>query len=271
MYHEYWGLAFSPFASGRRGGVFRSGSHTEGIARLQYLVQSSLRLGIVTGDEGVGKSTLMIDFAREIRRSGFFSCYLSVLGATGDEFSRTFLRKLGGLPVPDDTGFWNWNLVEDRLAVASFQSQGVVLLFDDVDQASRDVQQALVRILHWTQIAARPLTVVLGVNAQNLGTLFPLIANRCDLRIVHEPWTVDETAIYIKESLAAAGRNTTLFDMRALESIHQHAAGVPRIVCRLAELSLIAGAAEQLRVIDAEAVRDAFFELQIPDNVLEVR
>ncbi len=263
MYEDYWGLQSAPF---RRSGIlpfFRAGSHVEALARLHYLAQAAMPLGIVVGSDGVGKSTVLQHFARQMTRTGYSARWLSLLGIGLDEFTTQLARLLGGMHVPHGGTVAHWTSILDRLAVHAFQSHGILLLLDDVDQAKPDVQIAVQRLVQWPGIAARSMSVVVAANGSRLGLVRQELKEKCDLRIDLDPWTVDETANYVRESLQAAGRKAPAFDIRAMETIHHLSGGAPRRIRQLAELALIAGAAEQLELIDTETVRDALQELQM--------
>lgn len=265
MYQDYWGLSEAPFAAGARQKVFRTSSYSEATARLQYLMQSSLQLGVLFGDEGGGKSTLLSDFGGKSRRAGFQVCYLSVEGIALDEFLGLLVRKLGGIAhLQGDTATY-WRLIQERIAVSAFQNRGLIFLMDNLDKARRDVQQAIARLLAGHDLSRHPLKLIVSVSSPELGLLLPCFSQRCDLRIELEPWTVEETATYLKEAIVSAGRRQSAFDLRALEAIHHLSGGNPRLIHRLAELALVAGAAEQLHVIDVDTVQDAFWELQVTE------
>ena len=71
-----------------------------------------------------------------------------------------------------------------------------------------------------------------------------------------------ETADYVGVGLARVGRLDKTFTDDAYEAICQLTRGVPRAINQLAEICLVGGAAEGLKVIDGsfvEAVREAFY------------
>jgi len=85
-----------------------------------------------------------------------------------------------------------------------------------------------------------------------------------DLRIELGPWTAEDTIGYIQTALVEAGRMEPVFDDRALETLHELAAGVPRQVARLADYALLAGALAEVEMIEPAIVDAAYDEVAWP-------
>lgn len=86
------------------------------------------------------------------------------------------------------------------------------------------------------------------------------IAVNCQLRAL----TLPETRAYIAERLHAAGlRGTTPFSATAVESIHNHAGGVPRLINLLCDNCLTLGFEIQKKQIDQAIVDQAADEMGI--------
>ncbi len=84
-----------------------------------------------------------------------------------------------------------------------------------------------------------------------------------DLRIDIVPWDAAETQRYIEQALAQAGRAEPVFAEGAIARLTDLAEGVPRHVNQLADLSLLAAAAQKLERIDAQTVEAVFDELAL--------
>jgi type II secretory pathway predicted ATPase ExeA len=68
----------------------------------------------------------------------------------------------------------------------------------------------------------------------------------------------------VQTSLVESGRLEPLFDEAALALLHERAEGVPRLVARLADYALVAGAAAGLTVVDRSVVEGAHEEVNWP-------
>jgi type II secretory pathway predicted ATPase ExeA len=76
--------------------------------------------------------------------------------------------------------------------------------------------------------------------------------------------TRSETARYLDEKLAAAGRPETVFTPRALSRLYDISGGIPRGIDRLGSLALMAGAARGLEMITPEVVTGVAAECSTP-------
>ena len=73
--------------------------------------------------------------------------------------------------------------------------------------------------------------------------------------------TATETADYVKDHLALAGRSDTLFSDDAASLIHQTGRGYPRAVNNLAIQSLLAAFAAGKAIVDESSARAAVTEV----------
>jgi general secretion pathway protein A len=140
-----------------------------------------------------------------------------------------------------------------------FDRVPTILLLDDADQAAPETLAAVTRILHLDAAPDSRLTVVLAANRTRGGKLGGRLLDLAELRIELDRWDEPDTQAYLTTALERAGRSEPLFDERAAARLHELSRGVPRQVCQLAELALLAGAGQRLVRID-EATIDAVYE-----------
>ena len=100
---------------------------------------------------------------------------------------------------------------------------------------------------------------------------------RIALRSQLEPLSLDETRGYIHRRLELAGASPEaaeqLFSEPAIERIHRHSRGIPRLINTVSENSLITSFAQQLRTVAPSIVDDvaADFRLGVVNSVLPER
>ncbi|HEY5595223.1 MAG TPA: peptidoglycan-binding protein, partial [Nitrospiria bacterium] len=86
---------------------------------------------------------------------------------------------------------------------------------------------------------------------------------RIAIRHQIDPLDPDETRDYVACRLrVAGGRERVLFTPKALEKIHRHSGGIPRLVNILCDKALLAAYAQESRVVDDAAVARAASELE---------
>ena len=120
------------------------------------------------------------------------------------------------------------------------------MLLDDVDEGTAEVHAAISRLALIDPHPEARLTLVLTGQRQRSSALGPKLNELCDLRIELEAFDELETAGYIEYVLQQAGAPRSLFTVDAIERLFELTHGVPRRIRQLAELSLLAGAAEAL-------------------------
>jgi type II secretory pathway predicted ATPase ExeA len=265
MQLEHWQLAESPFRSVLDPSRFYPGaSHEEALARLEYLTDARRRLGVLLGESGVGKSLTLQVAAERFARKGYAVATIDAVGLGTREMLWQLAANLGAAPRDTSDMVHLWRLVADRLAENRLQNVNTVLLMDDAGQAGPDVLTQLVRLARLDASPEARWTIVLAAEPLQAARWGESLRELVDLRIDLEPWNESDTVGYVQTTLVEAGRFDPVFDDQALATIYDLTCGVPRRVVRLADLSLVAGAAAQVEFIDSATVQTAFGELNWP-------
>ncbi|NLX98280.1 MAG: AAA family ATPase [Rhodopirellula sp.] len=263
MYQSHWGLQDTPFRNRFDPRFFfESPTHEEGLARLHFLVEQQRRLGLLMGGSGTGKSLLLEIFADQMRRRGFPVVCMSLVGLEPPEMLREmaiqFGRDPGSRTMPE-----LWQMVLDRIREYRYQQWATVVLLDDADQASGAVLTHVVRLAQYDLSPESRLTLVLAGRQERMGRLGETLLELSELRIDLQDWQRDDTESYIARTLTRAGCNKPLFDKPAIVRLHELSQGVPRRLNQLADLSLAAGAGQELTQINAETVESVYHELGV--------
>ena len=264
MYASHWGLQESPFRSSLDPKYFHSSpTHEEALARLHFLVEHGRRAGLLLGGGGSGKSLLFQVFAEQLRRQGLQTPAINLLGLDPREFLWELAAQFQLNPRIGDDRFVLWRRIADRLAENHYQQLGVVVLLDDAHEANGDVLAHVVRLLQNDPTPGARLTVVLASDPRHLGRLGQRLLDLAELRIEIELWDAEDTSDYLRSSISKAGREAPVFEPPAATRLHQLTGGVPRQVSQLAELTLLAGAGEQLERIDHGTIDSVYNELRV--------
>lgn len=264
-----------PSKAPRRAAFFASPSHEEALARLQFLVERHQRLGLLVGPAGSGKSLLLELFARKLLRAGSAVARVNLFGLTPAEMLCRLGGQLGLWLEPSLPAGVLWRMLDDRLAEYHYEQRTVVLLFDDVPEATPAVQQQVVRLAlcqpggkpfgrqsaeHW---AHEVLSLVVAGRGEQWARLHPRLVDLAELRIELEPWPEEDTCRFVASYRELGGSDAAVFEPSALARLHELAGGIPRRVCHLAELALAAARAEQLSRISAEVIEAVHRELSL--------
>lgn len=253
------GMQSSPFRrSSDLASFFPSPTHEEALARLGFLVEQRHSLGILSGCEGAGKSTVIDVSSGQLRRTGQVACVMNLLGADVRGFLWSLAASLGANPPGDEDAMLLWRRVSDRLGEHSLQGIGTALFLDDADGASHDV---LIQVLRLLKTQQDRLTIILAVESSRVARLGGDLLQLSQLRIHLEPWDQGDVRDYLQSSLAKANFDSVVFDESAVMRLHELSGGVPRSVSQLSELALLAAVGQGLGSVDAEMIECVFQEL----------
>ena len=264
MYQSYWGLGQAPFRGNLDPRFFHQGpTHEEALARLQFLVDEHRTLGLLLGEAGTGKSLILEIFARSLGRVGRQSAKLSLAGLDPHGFLWQLAGQLGVESASTVSTFALTRAVTDHIAANRYQQRATILLLDDADAARPEVSDQLVWLAQLDTSRDARLTIVLAAQPERLYKLDTRLLELADLRIDLEGWDADDTAAFVKQSLAKAGRTTPIFSEAALVRLHQLTGGVPRRIKQLADLALLAGAGGNMAQIEPSTIDSVYQELGV--------
>ncbi len=264
MYQSYWGLGQAPFRGNLDPRFFHQGpTHEEALARLQFLVDEHRTLGLLLGEAGTGKSLILEIFARSLGRVGRQSAKLSLTGLDPHGFLWQLAGQLGIESASTASTFALTRAVTDHIAANRYQQRATILLLDDADTARPEVSDQIVWLAQLDTSRDARLTIVLAAQPERLYKLDTRLLELADLRIDLEGWDADDTAAFVKQALAKAGRTTPIFSEVALVRLHELTGGVPRRIKQLADLALLAGAGGNMAQIEPSTIDSVYQELGV--------
>jgi type II secretory pathway predicted ATPase ExeA len=262
MVRDRWHFAAPPFAGSLEPATFYCGGpQDEALARLEWLLKQRQRCGLVTGDEGFGKSHLATMAVRRLAGLGAETVLLSLRGLAAGDWLDLLLARLPLDPASRAEPLRPWQKLENRLRENTLMERPTVIIVDDLDHATDDCLDGLARIIG----AAEPLfsrTVVVALASSSGASRIPdAIRSRAAVRVELTPWEEADVAGFLARSLERVGGPSDLFSAEAVGTISRFALGVPRVVCQLAHLATVVAAGEQRHQIDAAVIEGVWREL----------
>ena len=240
---------------------FRSPPHDEALARLSFLVNHDRRLGFLVSEKGCGKTLLLRIFDEQLRHAGEHVVSINMAALQAHHFLWLVAEELLCRPADDASEQALWQHITHRLREHRYQQLRTVFLLDDVCEGHPAVLQYVYRMLGFASTIDTRLTVVLSLRANKIETIGDRLRDLCDLRIDLTRWTPSDVTHFLQTSLARAGRREAIFNDLASARVFELSRGVPRRVCQLAEIALLAAAGERRDRVDEEMIQSAHREL----------
>jgi general secretion pathway protein A len=267
MYKSFYNLDSRPFRTQPDPSFLWLGEkHKEALTVLRYGILENKGFLLLTGEAGIGKTTLVNvlteSVAGEVVSAAVSDPSLERLDfynaiAKGFKIDRTFSSK-----------------VEFLIQFSSFlhkthdENKKVLLLVDDCHRLSQDMLEEL-RLLSNIEEEDARLINFLFVGRPEFNDMLVQPANsavrqRLSLKFELAPLTEIETADYIRHRLTIAGSEAELFTARAMQVVHRHAGGNPRLVNIICDHAMVAGSVQGKRTLDHKVVEGCLQRLNLP-------
>jgi type II secretory pathway predicted ATPase ExeA len=269
-YEAFFGLAERPFSlTPDPGYIFESRGHRRVLSVLTCALRRRERFILLTGELGVGKTTLCRKLVPELRAdgpvgvianplltpSGLFRLLLEDFCATGD----SQLRDDGESP----------NKFRDRLVgfLNQRRSTGAVIIVDEAHTVPVSVVEQLLLLGALERQREQPLQlVVIGqpLLGEQGSVAFHALAEHATTKARLLPIGRDECEPYLVHRLGVAGSDgRVVFTPAAVGLIFEVSGGVPRLINLVAERALQEAASQKTRKITPAAIIAAVASLEL--------
>jgi type II secretory pathway predicted ATPase ExeA len=227
------------------------------IERLGRALATGQRHVRLLGPSGVGKSLLLEQFLRALRRPSIrVACASGRLGEAA--LLEHLVRSLRGSAVEPRAAEPHWQELGQTLRLAAFQALSLVIAVDDAGALGDP--EILARLLALCASSSRATTVIEVVQSPlseepQEGSLTYL--DDPAFPIVLRPLTRTEAASYLREKHITPSVPARSFSDAAVTAMHALAQGLPRRLDRLAAACLELAERQQRLSVDVDLVNDA--------------
>jgi len=258
MYEEYFSLKERPFSlTPDPDFLFLSGSHQQALDHLLFGLESGEGFIVVTGDIGVGKTTVCRALLRRLPERFATALVVNTL-LTEKELLRTVLDDFGA-PVPDGTRKDLLDALNRFLLAEAEAGRRPVLIIDEAQNLAPSLLEQ-VRLLSNLETEKRKLLQIVLFGQKELQEKLRLpqlrqFDQRITVRATILPLDLRETSRYIQHRMSVAGAAGSTFLTPAAERLlHRRSRGVPRRINQLCDRALLAACLRNAGRVEPEDV-----------------
>lgn len=244
MYQTYFGLVEAPFSIAPDPRyLYMSHHHQEALATLLFGVRGDGGFVLLTGEVGVGKTTLCRSLLEQIPEACdvayIFNPKLTVaelLSTICDEFGITYSQGNTSIKLFVD-------LINAYLLESHAKGRRAVLIIDEAQNLSADVLEQM-RLLTNLETSQHKLLQIILLGQSELVAMLARpelrqLAQRIVARYHLGPLNKKEVAAYVKHRLEVSGAQRQLFPDALLGKLHRLSGGVPRVINVLCDRALL--------------------------------
>ncbi len=266
MYLDFFGLREMPFnITPDPRFIFYTARHREAFDHLHYGIQQRKGFIELVGEVGVGKTTLCRAVLSTLPNDVETAL---ILNPTLDEnqLIRAALHDLGIANNSAD----HLQLIENLNAflLEKFrQNVIVVLMIDEAQNLSPSVMEQ-VRLLSNLETDQHKLLQIILSGQPELENVLARnelrqIRQRIMVKCVLQPMSYEETDYYIDHRLLVAGAgDDVFFDDNAIQMVYKRSRGIPRLINKICDRAMLAGYANEKRIIGRREIKHALVELE---------
>lgn len=264
-YTGRYGLDFNPFLKNSKEIISETRETREARYRLDYLLQTK-GFGLLTGGAGSGKTTIVRNWCHDLNPSLYTVVYSSLSTLNVNEFYRNLATELGAAPAYHKSK--NFHIIQDeinRLAIEKRRTP--VIIMDEANQIGTTILNDLKMIFNFEMDSKdRAVVLMVGLPALN-NTLRMSVHEPLRQRLVMnynlENLTKEEGRAYICAKLKGAGCTQIVFEEQAINAILNVANGIPRMINKICNASLLVGNSMGINIINADAVMQAVNDCEL--------
>jgi general secretion pathway protein A len=270
MYEDFYGFKELPFnVTPDPRFLYRSASHRDALAYVTYGVFQRKGFIAVTGEVGVGKTTVVGAFVDLFQPS----LEVAFVFSTKFPFEQLFylICKDFGLEVEGKNKAQMLLALNDFLIKQNENNRNSVLIIDEAHNLSPDVLEEL-RMLSNLETRDRKLLQIMLVGQPELEAILNMnemrqlrqrIPGICRISMLNRQDV--ENYIRCRLDIAGGGNGGTHFTADSLDEIYQYSAGIPRLINILCDRALLIGYVSNTRAIDGRVVREGIRDLESSD------
>ncbi|MEX5219696.1 MAG: AAA family ATPase [Nitrospiraceae bacterium] len=260
MYKAFYNLKDKPFSLLPNSDfLYLGATHRTAYSLMEYGLLNEAPFMVLTGDPGMGKTSLLQKLIEERRRS--YSIGFVTNARYDAEHLLPWILLALGLSQKQMDPVEAYHVFSEFLASEAKQNRRVLLIVDEAQSLGVDLLEELRLMSNMNQHKALQLQIILSGQPDLHQLLQRPDMTQFAQRIVVDyhlrPFTEEETIEYIEHRVRVAGAPRSLFSRSASRLAHRLSKGNPRLINQVCEIALTYGFAQQVHSISAKLLAQA--------------
>lgn len=259
IYQGFYGFSERPFTLlPDPDALYWADGHTAAFTVLEYGIVSRAPITVLTGEIGVGKTTVLRKLLEQLDDSTTVALVSNAHGGRA-EMLRWVTNALGLRPEPGADYVSLFQSLQDFLVEEYAAGRFVTVIIDEAQNLSVEALEELRMLTNINSGKDELLQLILVGQSELRNRIMRPDLQQFAQRIVAAyhllPLDQAATTAYVRFRLVRAGGREDLFSDAALEEISRRTAGVPRLINKLCEFCLVYGAINEEDPVTMETVR----------------
>lgn len=234
---------------------------TQGLSRLQYMLHSGT-IALLTGQTGVGKSSLLKLFLQSLSVNHYHPVYLHLTHIKTTSLLKLIVSGMGEIPSNTKERLFSQILDKSQKSEAT-----TIVLIDESHLLSSDALTDLRLLVSSALGETAPLRIILAgqdaLRHQLRQSCHLDLTQRICVRYHMPALTQEQTIAYLDYQMKSVGSNDKVFEPEVKSLIYEYSCGVPRQINNIATACLIQATAHSSQKVTQAIFTTAIRECQI--------
>lgn len=270
MYKEFFGFSAEPFrVTPDPGFLFLTDQHKEALAAIIYGIAKRKGFVCITGEVGVGKTTILRSYLDSVDEYGLKFVYIYNPNVSFQTLLKHIFKEID-LTYPGEDIAGMVDALRVWLIERHSKRETLVLLIDEAQNMPIGTLESL-RMLSNLETATEKLVQIVLVGQPELEQLLSerqlrQLESRIAVRTRLGPLSRADAANYIRHRLKCVTLDDKpAFAEAAIAEIVRHAGGIPRRINVLADNCLLTAFGHKTKPVNARIVREVVGDLSLKD------
>lgn len=256
------GLEFNPFTKNSKQTLIEFNDYKQLLFRLKHL-ETTLGIGIITGDPGLGKTTAIRAWVNSLNKSLYKVIYICHSSITVCEFYRILSEAFNLEPYHSKRKNFNQIQTEINRLIIEKRITPIIIL-DEANYLCSAILNDL-KLLFNFDMDSKDKAIILLIGQPSLRACLNFKSNealkqRISMNFSFAPLDKNESRLYIDSKLKFAGLKDTILSDEAYQQIINYSNGIIRIIDQVMNKALLLICNKKENIISGDMAMEAINE-----------